>query len=238
MSSWRIQGITAFLVIASNVAHADPVTLSYKVQVSSCESQNVGSGGVAGPPVTCHSVPSSFPMTVTFDSAATRTDRGGFPGYEFGHAQHSDIPLGTPDLPAGATPRRQTVLEHDPFDGSRLAYLSSAMYVEPGDNGLDYFTRMTLSGADQLPFNGAPLDMLLALLGKPSFQYSYLSGDAEEEVNLRALFYSGVAVLQGVTPEPVPEPTSLLLFGTGAAILGGLSKRRRGRTGAPGGGQI
>jgi len=103
--------------------------------------------------------------------------------------------------------------------------------VDSGNNATGYLTAMTLSGSDQLPFRGDPLEMLLVLLGKADFRYGYSVGD--EEQTLRRLTYSGVAVLKGVTPAPapVPEPATLLLFGTGATVVGrAVSRRRRGGT--------
>jgi hypothetical protein len=210
----------ALLVLVTVAAYADPVRASYTVQVASCETFGQG----RNIPLKCQPYPSSFPMTVTLDGTPSTEVIGSSQIHHFEPPTFSAIPISLPELPSAVNAVSSFAhLSESPSDG-RFASLHGSRRFHEEDQDFFYGHEVDLFGQDEFVFRDPPLLGLLGLAG--AFSFAYLEADIHEGPDA-GILYLGTAVLDSVTPDPVPEPSSVLLFATGAAALGRRVWRRR-----------
>jgi PEP-CTERM motif len=225
----RVVATLAAVLGATTSANADPLTLAYSVRTQSCDVEDNTAAG--RPDVRCSPDPSLFSLTVTFDTTVLRAETTPTAkSYEFGAPTFSAVPLVLPSLPSVRDTNDFTTYNEFSLPDQQIRNVSFSAQRFFFSDRRTYDHSVSLFAFDELGLTDLPpLEGLLSLARELEFSYVYREYESGESANIVALRYRGIAALQADVPEPVPEPSSLLLFSTGAAALGRIAWRRRSR---------
>ena len=196
---------------------ADPVRLSYSVVIN--ERCQAGS---------CQPFQAAFDLTLTFDSTALLS---GDNFVRYGDPTFSPVPLDRPAISPAADDSLNTHTQEQWLQSQTTGFShtffaqrehATAGNLEEWHVGI-FVTRRVMTPPDLSP---DALAARLLGLGPARFTYTYIGLDpVTGDVTPNSLRYSGSAQLTNAAP--VPEPTSLLLMGSGAAGLIAWRRRRR-----------
>jgi len=197
----------------------------------------------------------TFPLVATFDDQVSRTNEGpNFYFEQYGRVvRFSPVPLVAPSPYAG----RPLVDDFsNPFfvagNGFELSpilgiihsgLLGGALY-QPAINfsgGRDYQQEILLYAESTLlaarpELTPRTLAQLVGTpMGEPTFLFQVAKWDQNTGEFIDGLAYHGVAQFRGQvdSPDPVPEPATLLLVATGVAGVAWRRRRRRAKSGDP-----
>lgn len=225
------------LAIAPTAAHADPITVTYDVQVVSRFSREGTAAGIVEP------FAQAFMLSMTFGSVA---DASGI----YGRPVFSAVPLEIPPPPNGLAPQGFGSTTHIGLTGGGFVADATAGVggsIQSDGNFTVYQVILDLRSEqlsstppqvispDTFPvhlgsFGPAPLNPFNftynACLGVGPFGTDADSCSDAKGAATRIVEYAGTATLRDTAPAPVPEPASVLLVGGGLAVLRSTGKRR------------
>ena len=229
----RLCGFAALLLAVPSLSHADPISFLFKVQVVE------GTGTLPGA-----FIPVSFPLIATFENTPGQIDET--PQYRaeyYGQATFSPIPLYAPSPYEGRplqelSSQTNTVWFDWPEGFAHYGQVANS-YEQPNrffSGGRDYeqeiriesFALGLTSPPDLNPYS------LAERAGTPGDEFNLFFHFAKYSIEdpdlvLELAEYRGFATFAGevATPQPVPEPGTILLFVTGASAIGRSAWKRR-----------
>jgi len=227
MPNVRFSWIVLALVCPAFAA-ADPVSFTYQIDVKQrC------TGGE------CVPISVTFPLTLTFDAGVTaeRNEPTNIVRW-YGAPTFSAVPLERPEISSDATPFATTVdssLIVEPFDWRHVAEANTGAQLITPD--FDYRWYLGISEAQDF-FPSAPelspssFGRFLGMGENPlafGFSFAVLDRLRPGVISPQSIGYSGTATLLD-GQNPVPEPISIALVGSGLCTLGARAwRQRRGR---------
>jgi hypothetical protein len=209
---------------APTVVHAEPVSFTYTISNIACEIRGIA---IFLPTDRdwCATFPSSFPLTVTFDSAPVRSEPApGLTTHDFGTPSFSPVPLVLPDLPGLGT--TQALAVGRTGAGLYSQIVSRTFFTDPSEPEPWLFFSHLLSLHGLAANAGEDMSAFEFASSMREFLFLYVAEDAEEPATLALVRFTGTASLDSVDEAPVPEPGTVLLVASCLACQA-FRKRRR-----------